>query len=140
MSTTVQPIYLDPADLAVLYLRRAGQTDHCHLVLDLRDGDLAAHANQEVEDRDVPESVVSGTVLRWSIPRLTPGDANRLIDQALPLARRVLAGFTTTLDTQRATDIGVLDRDATAARDEIEELVADYRDHGQVIGEMDADE
>lgn len=88
----------------------------CHLALDLEDGELTAGYDGNIGGGS-PESVYHRRALWIGIPTLTADAANRLMDEAAPLAQRILDGAEIVWDGNN--HVGRLDEDATDALDEL---------------------
>ncbi len=95
-----------------------------YVQLDCEDGDLSADYSAEVGGNSMPESVWHERTLRWTIPTLTDTAANRLMDELLPLARRIVAGYQTRWDGNN--DVGTFTADARDAADAAASICDDY--------------
>jgi hypothetical protein len=89
------------------------------LSLDLEGGWLTCRYNPEVGNA-LPEAVYYNLALWWDLPILTAEAANRLLDDAKPLAQRILNGAEIRWTGDRHAS--VFDRDAEAAREEMAAL------------------
>lgn len=87
--------------------------------LDLRSGELSADYDAEVS-RAVPESVFHHRVLRFTIPLLPPDAVNELLDEASPVAQRILNGAV--VGWNGNNEVGTLDQDAQEAEQELNDL------------------
>lgn len=135
-TATVTPL----TDQDALFKHYDGQMDpqDCHLALDLEDGELTADYNPEI-GTGVPMSVFHG-LTRW-IPLpgpLTNEAANALLEEAKPLAQRILDGAAVGWDGNN--NVATLDDDAQRAEEELTDLAATYDEPGYLIGEMTARE
>lgn len=112
-----------------LYHRYPGQTEEqgCYVELTPEDDTptLSASWNGEIGNA-VPARVWHGRILRWGIPCLTADAANRLLDKLLPLARRVVSGYS--CGWNGSSHVGELDDLAQQASDKIERLCAEAAD------------
>jgi hypothetical protein len=93
------------------------------LSLDILGGWLTCRYNPEIGNA-LPETVVHRLAYWWDIPILTAEAANRLLDDARPLAQRILDG--TRIAWTGSHHAGILDRDAEAAREEMAALCAPH--------------
>lgn len=93
------------------------QPQPCVLSLDLETGELTAQYNPEVDTGARPLSVFNGRVLWVAIPTLTGTAANRLLEEAAPLAQQILEN--STIEWDGSNHIGVLYPDGRAALDEL---------------------
>lgn len=91
-----------------------------NLELDLEDGELTAGYNPNVGGRAYPESVGNRRTLWFPIPCLTATAANALLEDAKPIAQRILDGAT--IEWNGNNLVGVLTSDAQAACDELAAL------------------
>jgi hypothetical protein len=114
---------LDEREPAVLLERWEGYAEPqpCHVELDLVTGVLTAGVGEEPHGGSVPEAVRHDRALRWELPRITAGSANRLLQAIEPLAARILAGAAIAWDGSQA--VGELTEAADAARVEVERAI-----------------
>jgi hypothetical protein len=106
------------------------------LTLDLEDGELTAQYNPEI-GTGIPASVYHGRT-RW-IPLpgpLTNEAANALLEEAAPLAQRILDG--SDIDWDGNNHVATLDADAHQAEEDLVELAGSYDDPSYLIGEVEA--
>lgn len=105
-----------------LYCQYERQTEPqpCYIELDCQTGTLHASYNAEIGNA-IPFSVYHGHDRRYGIPCLTADAANELMEEILPLAQRVVDGYSRHWDgnnhVARMTD------DADAAEQEIEDII-----------------
>lgn len=85
----------------------------------------------------LPESIYHRRTLTWAIPILAATRAHELMDEAAPLARRILAGAE--IEWDGGNHVGALDDDAQDAERQIEHVIETYQD-ADVVTEMDAQE
>lgn len=118
-TTRLNIIHLDPDDTAALYCHYSGQYERqdCFIALDLETGRMWANYNLEIGDA-VPVSVWHGRTRRFTIPCMSAADANALLDEIASDAQAVLDGADIEWDGNN--HVGVLDADATAAAERIE--------------------
>ncbi|GLY08210.1 hypothetical protein [Actinoplanes sp. NBRC 101535] len=138
-ATTLTITKLNENDPTQLFGHYASESDPqpVHLILDLEDGEMTcAYDGEPISSRAVPESVFCDRVRRYDMPALTAAAANRLLDEAAPLAERILRGSTIAWDGHN--HVGRLDDDADAAEDELTALIAGYDDDAYVITELEA--
>jgi len=121
MATTIRKL-TDTAELACWY-RSQTAPQSCFVELDCRAQTLRANYKPEI-GYICPSSVWHGHNQRWTIPILTAGAANKLMEAILPVCDRVVAGYESCWDG--SNNVARFSEDATDAIDEI----------GQVIGEM----
>lgn len=107
----------EPDELLCQYPGQNGPQS-TNLELDLQDGELTAGYNPNING--YPESVAHGRTLWFSIPCLTATAANRLLEDAKPIAQRILDAAAIELDGNNF--VGVLTSDADAALDELAAL------------------
>ncbi len=119
------------SDDTTITIRRVGEPDElfCHfpgqsnsqdvyLYLDPEDGELSCSYSTAIGS-GMPMRVWRGTLLRWQIPALTAEAANKLMEQVVPLARRVVDGHVT--DWDGSNHVGYLTtEDAEVASEEIQ--------------------
>ncbi len=91
---------------------------------------LTARYNPEIGNA-VPFAVYHGRVLRWSIPILKADAANTLLEEILPLAERIVAGYDCRWDG--SNHVGHLDDDATEAQEAIADLCLATEDEDEDI-------
>lgn len=127
-NVTIKPL-TEPAELFHQYPGKFSPQP-CYLTLNLTDGELTADWDAEVGEGR-PMSVVHRRTLRWWIPCLTADAANRLMTEAEPFARRILAGAS--IDYDGNSWVGSLNADADAAEDELTAL----REHDYAGDEAD---
>jgi predicted transcriptional regulator len=123
-----------------LHCHFPGQYDRqqCYVELDCTNSILSASYNAEIGGA-VPFSVYHGHDQRWDIPCLTADAANSLMEDILPLAERVVAGYESVWDGQN--QVAEFDDDARAAIDEINGLCDGVEaDECNTISEYDVDE
>ncbi|TGB14591.1 helix-turn-helix domain-containing protein [Streptomyces palmae] len=89
-----------------------------YIELDTQAGTLHATYNGEIGNA-IPFTVVHGLDRRYDIPLLTAEAVNRVMREIAPLADRVIAGTTAEWDGNNT--VAVLDDDARAANEEIED-------------------
>lgn len=116
---------LDPDDTTALYRHYSGQYERqdCFIALDLESGRMWADYNPEIGDA-VPVSVWHGRTRRFTIPCMSAADANTLMDDIASDAQAVLDGADIEWDGDN--HVGVLDADATAAAERIENDLGEY--------------
>ncbi|MGW5353384.1 helix-turn-helix domain-containing protein [Streptomyces sp. NPDC004031] len=131
-TTTV--IQLD--EPAGLYRQYQGQSEPqpAYIELDLRTGTVLATYDSEVGNA-VPFSVRHGFERRYGIPRLTAKAANRVMDELMPLADRILADWEEVWDGNN--HVARLGDDARAAEDEIEKALGLGSDSTDSYGPFD---
>jgi hypothetical protein len=126
-----------------LYWHYDGQTSPqpTHLVLDLRDGELTADYDPEVGNGH-PMSVEHRLVLWFTLPGVyTAAAYNALLEEAKPLAERILAGASIKWDGNNHRGYLTTDTeptDAEVAEDELTKLCAAFE--GREVCEVDAEE
>ncbi|MFF7335393.1 hypothetical protein [Streptomyces sp. NPDC008150] len=91
-----------------------------YIQLDTEAGTLHADYDAEIGNA-VPASVWHGIDRRYRIPILTADAANRVMEEIAPLADRIVAGTTTEWDGNN--HVAVMDDDAIAAEEELEEAL-----------------
>lgn len=101
-----------------LHHKYPGQTNaqRCHVELDCRTGDLSAEYDAEIGNA-VPVDVHNRHRLRWRIACLRADAANALLADVVPLAARVVAGYSRAWDGRN--HVATFTPDATAATEEI---------------------
>jgi len=127
------------ADTFDLHCHYRGQTNAqpCYLEIDCEQESMTCDYNAEIGNA-VPGAVWHGHVRRYPIPCLLADAANDLMDKALPLAERVLAGYDSVWDGHN--HVARLGDDALAAEDALEHLCADYGSESERVAEWDAGE
>ena len=107
-------IRCDESDPAELYHKYPGQSERqdCYLELDLEAETLMCDWNCDIGNA-VPMAVWHGMVRRYTIPCLTSAAANALMDEILPIAERIFAGYERVWDG--SNNVGRLDEDAADA-------------------------
>lgn len=118
MSVSIIPC-TEPAELFRHYDGQS-EAQGAYIELDTQDGTLLADWDGEIGGA-VPFSVHHGLQRRYSIPILTADAANRIMQEILPLAERIVAGAQTDWDGNNT--VVVLDEDAAAAEEEVEKLL-----------------
>lgn len=118
----------------LLQIDSDGEPCPVHLDLDLEDGVLTF--SYRYPDSGTPESVWNRRRLHIPAAALTADFGNEILDQALPYAQRILAGATIEWDGNN--DVGVLNEDARAAFDELQNLVAEACDGAPTVSAMQA--
>ena len=133
IAETVTVRYLSKPD-ELLHVDNDGRPYPTHLDFDLTDGVLMLDYSHN--DVGTLPSVVYG--LRFQIPSacFTAEFGNQVLDDALPLAKRILAGATTYWDGNN--DGADLDADADAALEELTALVAECSDGAPTVSAMHA--
>lgn len=91
------------------------------------DVDGAVTCEYIIDTGSLPASVYYGRARRYETPIMTTEYANRLLDDALPLAQRIVAGLVVDRDATN-NHVGWLDDDANAAQDELITLIDSYSD------------
>ena len=137
-----------PAESPVTIARVAGTYDlhkhyrgqdtaqPCHVSLACDTGRLTASFDGGIGNA-VPFSVYHRRTLRWAIPCLTADAANALLDEVLPIAERIVAGYSCEWDGHN--HVGRFDADAEAAREEMHDLISGRQfDEAALIEEWDA--
>lgn len=104
---------------AELYRHYDGQTEAqgAYIELDTQDPSLLADYDSEVGGA-IPFSVYHGLQRRYGIPVLTADAANRVMEEILPFAERIVAGAETEWDGNNT--VVVLNDDAQAAEEALE--------------------
>lgn len=104
-----------------LYCRYPRQTEPqgCHVELDCESRRLRAAFDVEIGNA-VPMRVYHQRALRWGIPAMKADAANVLLASIVPLAERVVAGYSCEWDG--SNHVGRYSDDAEGACDEIESL------------------
>jgi len=125
----------DAMDELHTHYERQTQQQGCYLWLDCDEDEMGCDANPEIGNA-VPTRVWHGRVRRYSIPCLTATAANRLMDEARPLAERIVAGYECEWDGNN--HVGRLNDDALAAEGEMEHLCDDYGDEDDRVVEWEA--
>lgn len=123
-----------------LHQRYRGQdaAQPCHVQLACDTGTLSADFDGEIGS-GVPTLVYHTRTLRWRIPCLTADAANALLDEVLPIAERIVAGYSCEWDGHN--HVGRFDADAEAAREEMHDLIDGRQfDEAALIEEWDAAE
>jgi len=108
-----------------LYLKYDGQTQPqpCHIELNCQnDGKILAEYNPEIGNA-VPTEVYYGHIQRWRIPCLKEQAADDLIQDLLPLAEKIVAGYNTEWDGNNYS--ATFTDEAKAAIEEIESVCYD---------------
>ena len=121
-----------------LHQHYRGQTaaQPCHVELDCDGGSLRA-SYDGIIGSGVPFSVWHSRTLRWQIPCLTADAANALLDEVLPIAERIVAGYSCRWDGHN--HVGAFDEDAEAAREEMASLISGREfGEGEQVEEWDA--
>lgn len=133
---TINPI----ADASALFRHYEGEDgpQPVHLEVDITDASVGCYYDAEIGGA-VPESVQRRCVLRYRIPCLTAGAAHELMDEALPLVERIVAGATIERDRD-GRQSGVLNGDAAAASGELDILCGEYADDDRQVTEVSAGE
>lgn len=93
----------------------------CHVQLACDTGTLGAGYSGEIGN-GVPSHVWHNRTLRWTIPCLTADAANALLDEVLPIAERIVAGYSCEWDGHN--HVGRFDADAEAAREKMHDLIS----------------
>jgi hypothetical protein len=122
-TATESPVTIAPvAGYADLHQHYRGQTSPqpCHVSLACDTGTLTADFDGIIGS-GVPSHVYHGRTLRWSIPCLTADAANALLDEVIPIAKRIVAGYSCEWDGNN--HVGAYDDDAEAAREEMASLL-----------------
>ncbi|MFD4392613.1 hypothetical protein [Streptomyces sp. NPDC058495] len=116
-----------PTGATELHLQYNGQNEPqpAYLELDLKAGQLYADTDSQIGS-GAPASVHHGFDRRYGIPALTGAAADRLLAEIGPLAQRMLADWEEVWDGNNM--VARLGKDAVAAEEEIEEIVARYED------------
>lgn len=116
-----------------------GQTSPqgCYIELDCRNNSLAACYNHEIGNA-IPFSLYHGHDRRYGIPCITADAANDLMEELLPLAERVVAGYRSEWDGHN--HVARLDADAIAAEEEIERMIAERDFENDGVSTWDASE
>jgi transcriptional regulator with XRE-family HTH domain len=134
--TTVRVVECtDPTELYRHYDRQS-EAQPAYIELDLREGTLLADYNAEVGNA-IPFSVFHGFERRYSIPVLHGDAANRVMEELVPLADRMLADWEEEWDGNNM--VAVLGDDAKAAEEEIEMLLGVSYDEDDLVAEWDVD-
>jgi hypothetical protein len=107
-----------------------------YIELDLDNRILLADYDAEL-DTKVPVTVVYGIDRRYNIPAVTAEAANRAMEQILPLAQRIMAG--TEMEWNGNNTVAVLNADAQAAEEELEQTLAAAFDESDEIAAWDVD-
>jgi hypothetical protein len=110
----------------------------CHLDLNLENGELMVDYNAETGGA-YPASMFHRTRMWLPIPCLTGTAARMLLDQATPIAQRVLAGAT--IEWDGSTHVGGLNEDAQTAYDELAALCEQWSGEGvPTVSHMSAED
>lgn len=111
---------IECTDPTGLFRHYQGQSEPqgAYIELDTQEGSLHASYDSEIGNA-VPFSVYHGLDRRYNIPILTADAANRVMQEIAPLADRVIAGTKAEWDGNNT--VAVLDDDARAAEEELEE-------------------
>lgn len=123
-----------------LYHWYSGQTEpqRCYLELDCDKATLRADWNSEIGNA-VPMDVWNGRTRRYSIPCLNDDAANRLIEELLPLAEQIVAGYELRWDGHNQR--GHLSEDAQDAELQLERIVEEWdADESELVRVVDADD
>lgn len=91
----------------------------CYVELDCEREELTATYNSEIGNA-IPASVFNGHDQRFSIPCLNESSANALLEEILPLAERVVAGYESGRNGNN--HVAKFSEDAKKAIEEIEYL------------------
>jgi hypothetical protein len=138
MTTTVT---IRPAENKTeLYCRYGDQTNPQGVLieLDCESGVLRAMYNPEIGNA-VPCDVWHGRSLRYTIPCYTASAANDLLASLVPLAQRVLDGYTSEWDG--SNNVGKLAADAQAASEQISAICEpEPYAEGNTVNVCDADD
>lgn len=127
MAITINKI--DPADKTALHCHYPNQTNQqpCELRIDLQNGILSVGYNPEIgHPRAMTMSAWCRRTIVFEIPCLTTVVANRLLDDAGPLAQRMIDNSEIEWDGNNR--VGKLGIDAQAAQEELADLIATYQD------------
>jgi hypothetical protein len=134
MQVSITPV--DEPDALFCHYPSQSQPQDAFLELDLQDGVMRCDYGGEIGN-GYPESVFHGRVLRFTIPALTATAANLLLDEAVGLAQRILAGAEIVWNGNN--HVGRLDQDATAAAEALSELCSpDNFSESDLVGEWQA--
>ncbi len=120
---TATIIKLDLDNPAALFHRYPSEPDPqpVNLVIDLRDGTVFCDWKNEPGRTCMPASVFHGRVRWYRIPVLTAAAANRLLDDALPYAQRILTG--SHIDFDGSNHVGYLNDDAASAEVALTDMI-----------------
>ncbi|GHG33221.1 hypothetical protein GCM10018777_56690 [Streptomyces albogriseolus] len=118
MTISITPC-TEPAELFRHY---DGQSEPqpAYIELDTQAGTLLADYDAEIGNA-VPASVWHGLERRYRIPILTADAANRVMQEIVPLAERIVAGTEAEWDGNNT--VAVMNEDAKAAEEELEEYL-----------------
>lgn len=119
-----------------LYHKYPGQQgpQSCYVSLDCDTGTLSAEWDGII-GAGIPMNVYHGRVRRWSIPALTASAVNGLLDEILPYAETIIAGYERVWDGHN--HVGQLTEEASEASEAIQSL-CDRDWDGQAIEAWDA--
>lgn len=117
--TTETTITITP--VGDLYLKYRGQSDPqpCYVELDCEREKLSAEADTAIGP-GTPTRVWHGRAIRWAIPVLTESAAEGLLLDLIPLAQRIVDGYSCEWDGRN--HVGRLTEDAQEAADAICDL------------------
>lgn len=121
---------IECTDPAELFRHYDGQSEPqpVYIELDTQNETLSATYNGEIGNA-VPATVYHGLDRRYGIPILTADAANRIMHEIAPFADRIIAG--TTVEWDGSNNVAILNEDAQAAEEEIEELLGlPSQEHG----------
>lgn len=116
MSITINK--LDPADKTALHCHYPSQTSQqpCELRIDLENETLSVDYNPEIgQPRAMTMSAWCRRTIVFEIPCLTTTVANHLLDEAGPIAQRMVDGAT--IEWNGNNRVGTLNGDAQEAQD-----------------------
>jgi hypothetical protein len=125
------------AEERALFRHYAGQhqPQPAYVQLDCETGKLTADYNGEIGNA-VPFAVWHGLRLRWAIPPLKAGAANRLLEALVPIAEKIVAGFSREWDG--SNHVGRYTEAADEAIEDAREVCRDFGGDDDAIQSWDA--
>lgn len=125
------------SEVGDLYLRYRGQTSPqpCYVELDCESETLSAEVDGSIGP-GTPFRVWHGRAIRWSIPALTESAAEGLLLDLIPLAQRIVDGYSCEWDG--SNHVGKLTEAAAEAAEAIRDLCDRNWSEGEVLSVWDA--
>lgn len=120
-ATTATESTITISEVGDLYLRYRGQYQQqpCYVELDCESETLSAEVDGSIGP-GTPFRVWHGRAIRWAIPALTESAAEGLLLDLIPLAQRIVDGYSCEWDGHN--HIGKLDEDAREAAEAVRDL------------------
>lgn len=98
------------------------QPQDVFIALDADEGRLWADYNAEIGNA-VPSSVWHGHVKRWGVPLISASTANDLMERLIPLATRIIKGYTSKWNG--SNEVACYTDDAETAIEEVERICSE---------------